>query len=226
MSTRGERPVVRSERLDDRPVTPPPRRRWSYIRRGRAGDGRRGPGRGAVEVLRARQHLVRRHPHAPARRGQRAAGAVRHRQVRVPQDPDRADQAREGRIIIDDVDLVRCKPTTTTTPRPSSQRRRAPHSRRGACAVPNRSARTRRQANRTASSTRSWFRSRGAPPSPRSPTPPSPSRTSTGLLIAVDVQGTRAQAGAGAQQLAAAGRLTVTAQRVDGTWKIAAVDPR
>ena len=31
---------------------------------------------------------------------------------------------------------------------------------------------------------------------------------------------------AGAQQLAAAGRLTVTAQRVDGTWKIAAVDPR
>jgi len=46
------------------------------------------------------------------------------------------------------------------------------------------------------------------------------------LLVAVDVQGTRAQAGAGAQQLAATGRLTVTAQRVDGTWKIAAVDPR
>jgi ABC-type transporter Mla maintaining outer membrane lipid asymmetry ATPase subunit MlaF len=37
---------------------------------------------------------------------------------------------------------------------------------------------------------------------------------------------TRAQAGTGPQQLAAAGRLTVTAQRVDGTWKIAAVDPR
>ena len=34
------------------------------------------------------------------------------------------------------------------------------------------------------------------------------------------------QESAGAQQLAAAGRLTVTAQRVDGTWKIAAVDPR
>ncbi|HEX3257184.1 MAG TPA: hypothetical protein VHS35_01645 [Pseudonocardia sp.] len=46
------------------------------------------------------------------------------------------------------------------------------------------------------------------------------------LLVFLDQQATRAQAGAGPQQLAAAGRLTVTAQRVDGTWKIAAVDPR
>jgi len=46
------------------------------------------------------------------------------------------------------------------------------------------------------------------------------------LLVFLDQLATRAQAGAGPQQLAAAGRLTMTAQRVDGTWKIAAVDPR
>ncbi len=46
------------------------------------------------------------------------------------------------------------------------------------------------------------------------------------LLVFLDQQATRAQAGGGPQQLAAAGRLTVTAQLVDGTWKIAAVDPR
>jgi Mce-associated membrane protein len=46
------------------------------------------------------------------------------------------------------------------------------------------------------------------------------------LLAFPDQQATRAQPGAGPQQLAAAGRLTVTAQRVDGAWKIAAVDPR
>jgi Mce-associated membrane protein len=46
------------------------------------------------------------------------------------------------------------------------------------------------------------------------------------LLVFLDQQATRAQAGAGPQQLAAAGRLTVTAQRTDGTWKIAGVDPR
>jgi len=45
------------------------------------------------------------------------------------------------------------------------------------------------------------------------------------LLVFLDQQATRAQSG-GPQQLAAAGRLTVTAQLVDGTWKIAAVDPR
>jgi Mce-associated membrane protein len=42
----------------------------------------------------------------------------------------------------------------------------------------------------------------------------------------LDQQATRAESGGGPQQLAAAGRLTVTAQLVDGTWKIAAVDPR
>ena len=46
------------------------------------------------------------------------------------------------------------------------------------------------------------------------------------LLVFLDQQATRAQAGGGPQQLAAAGRLTETAQRVDGTWKIATVDPR
>jgi Mce-associated membrane protein len=46
------------------------------------------------------------------------------------------------------------------------------------------------------------------------------------LLVFLDQQATRAQAGSAPQQLAAAGRLTVTAQLVDGTWKIAAVDPR
>ena len=46
------------------------------------------------------------------------------------------------------------------------------------------------------------------------------------LLVFLDQQATRAQAGGAPQQLAAAGRLTVTAQLVDGTWKIAAVDPR
>lgn len=46
------------------------------------------------------------------------------------------------------------------------------------------------------------------------------------LLVFLDQQATRAQAGNQPQQLAAAGRLTVTAQRVDGTWKIADVQPR
>ena len=46
------------------------------------------------------------------------------------------------------------------------------------------------------------------------------------LLVFLDQQATRAQSGSAPQQLAAAGRLTVTAQLVDGTWKIAAVDPR
>jgi Mce-associated membrane protein len=46
------------------------------------------------------------------------------------------------------------------------------------------------------------------------------------LLVFLDQQATRAQTGGSPQQLAAAGRLTVTAQLVDGTWKIAAVDPR
>ena len=45
------------------------------------------------------------------------------------------------------------------------------------------------------------------------------------VLVFLDQQATRAQAGDGPQQLAA-GRLTVTAQRSDGVWKIAAVDPR
>jgi len=46
------------------------------------------------------------------------------------------------------------------------------------------------------------------------------------LLVFLDQQATRAQAGGAPQQLAAAGRLMVTAQLVDGTWKVAAVDPR
>ncbi len=46
------------------------------------------------------------------------------------------------------------------------------------------------------------------------------------LLVFLDQQATRAQAGGAPQQLAAAGRLTVTAQLVDGTWKVAGVDPR
>ena len=46
------------------------------------------------------------------------------------------------------------------------------------------------------------------------------------LLVFLDQQATRAQSGSAPQQLAAAGRLVVTAQLVDGTWKIAAVDPR
>jgi Mce-associated membrane protein len=46
------------------------------------------------------------------------------------------------------------------------------------------------------------------------------------LLVFLDQQATRAQSGGAPQQLAAAGRLVVTAQLVDGTWKIAAVDPR
>jgi Mce-associated membrane protein len=46
------------------------------------------------------------------------------------------------------------------------------------------------------------------------------------LLVFLDQQATRAQAGTQPQQLAAAGRLTVTAQLVDGTWKVADVQPR
>jgi Mce-associated membrane protein len=46
------------------------------------------------------------------------------------------------------------------------------------------------------------------------------------LLVFLDQQATRAQSGGAPQQLAAAGRLMVTAQLVDGAWKIAAVDPR
>ncbi len=46
------------------------------------------------------------------------------------------------------------------------------------------------------------------------------------LLVFLDQQATRAQAGDAPQQLAAAGRLTVTARLVDGAWKIADVQPR
>jgi Mce-associated membrane protein len=45
------------------------------------------------------------------------------------------------------------------------------------------------------------------------------------LVAFVDQQATRAAPDAQAQQLAAAGRLTVTGERVDGRWKIAAVTP-
>jgi Mce-associated membrane protein len=45
------------------------------------------------------------------------------------------------------------------------------------------------------------------------------------LLVFLDQQATRAQSGTQPQQLAAAGRLTVTAQLVDGTWKVADVQP-
>jgi Mce-associated membrane protein len=43
------------------------------------------------------------------------------------------------------------------------------------------------------------------------------------LVVFLDQQATRAQSGDQPQQLAAAGRLTVTAERVDGAWKIADV---
>jgi Mce-associated membrane protein len=43
--------------------------------------------------------------------------------------------------------------------------------------------------------------------------------------VFVDQQATRAAPDAQSQQLAAAGRLTVTGERVDGRWKIAAVTP-
>jgi Mce-associated membrane protein len=46
------------------------------------------------------------------------------------------------------------------------------------------------------------------------------------LLVFLDQQATRAQSGTQPQQLAAAGRLTVTAQLVNGTWKVADVQPR
>ncbi|OLT04324.1 hypothetical protein BJF90_23385 [Pseudonocardia sp. CNS-004] len=45
------------------------------------------------------------------------------------------------------------------------------------------------------------------------------------VVAFVDQQATRAAPDAQAQQLAAAGRLTVTGERVDGRWKIAAVTP-
>jgi Mce-associated membrane protein len=45
------------------------------------------------------------------------------------------------------------------------------------------------------------------------------------LVAFVDQQATRAAPDAQSQQLAAAGRLTVTGERVDGRWKIAAVTP-
>jgi Mce-associated membrane protein len=45
------------------------------------------------------------------------------------------------------------------------------------------------------------------------------------LVAFVDQQATRAAPEAEQQQLAAAGRLTVTGERVDGRWKIAAVTP-
>ena len=46
------------------------------------------------------------------------------------------------------------------------------------------------------------------------------------VVVFVDQQATRAAApDAQSQQLAAAGRLTVTGERVDGRWKIAAVTP-
>lgn len=43
------------------------------------------------------------------------------------------------------------------------------------------------------------------------------------LVVFLDQQATRAAAGAEPQQVSAAGRLTVTGQLVDGTWKIAEV---
>ncbi len=46
------------------------------------------------------------------------------------------------------------------------------------------------------------------------------------VLVFLDQQATRAADGGRAQQLAAAGRLTVTAQQVDGTWKVANVVPQ
>jgi Mce-associated membrane protein len=46
------------------------------------------------------------------------------------------------------------------------------------------------------------------------------------LVVFVDQQATRAAADAQSQQLAAAGRLTVTGERVDGRWKVASVVPR
>jgi Mce-associated membrane protein len=45
------------------------------------------------------------------------------------------------------------------------------------------------------------------------------------LIAFVDQQATRAAPDAQSQQLAAAGRLAVTGERVDGRWKIAAVTP-
>ncbi|WP_345607844.1 nuclear transport factor 2 family protein [Pseudonocardia adelaidensis] len=45
------------------------------------------------------------------------------------------------------------------------------------------------------------------------------------VVAFVDQQATRAAPDAQSQQLAAAGRLTVTGERVDGRWKIAAVTP-
>ncbi|OLT11469.1 hypothetical protein BJF78_04680 [Pseudonocardia sp. CNS-139] len=46
------------------------------------------------------------------------------------------------------------------------------------------------------------------------------------LVAFVDQQATRAAPDAESRQLAAAGRLTVTGEKVDGRWKIAAVVPR
>ena len=45
------------------------------------------------------------------------------------------------------------------------------------------------------------------------------------LVVFVDQVATRAAAAPESQQLAAAGRLTVTGERIDGHWKIAAVTP-
>jgi Mce-associated membrane protein len=45
------------------------------------------------------------------------------------------------------------------------------------------------------------------------------------MVAFVDQQATRAAPDAESQQLAAAGRLTVTGERVDGRWRIAAVTP-
>lgn len=46
------------------------------------------------------------------------------------------------------------------------------------------------------------------------------------MVVFVDQQATRAAADPQSQQLAAAGRLTVVGERVDGRWKIASVVPR
>jgi Mce-associated membrane protein len=43
------------------------------------------------------------------------------------------------------------------------------------------------------------------------------------MVVFLDQRATRAAPDAQSQQLASAGRLTVTGQRVDGRWKIAAV---
>ena len=58
--------------------------------------GRRGRGRGSVQVVRQPEHLERRHPDAAAGGDLGPARPLGHRQVRVPEVPGRPAQAREG----------------------------------------------------------------------------------------------------------------------------------